>query len=113
MCLKGVTLIDKNFQCIIKPAIALGCDPIPFRTWKSNLMSLLCYLDARALGKQQCWHFIMNTTIRVRNPVRVLTQCAICGVNFENEIRFLNHMMEKHGFRNPNVSKPDRNTRGY
>ena len=35
-----------------KPAIASGRDPIPFRTWKSNLMSLLCYLDARALGKQ-------------------------------------------------------------
>ncbi len=28
---------------LFKPAIALGCDPIPFRTWKSNLMSLLCY----------------------------------------------------------------------
>ena len=26
-----------------KPAIASGRDPIPFRTWKSNLMSLLCY----------------------------------------------------------------------
>jgi len=25
----------------------------------------------------------------------------------------LNHMMEKHGFRNPNVDKPDRNSRGY
>ena len=26
-----------------KPAIASGCDPIPFRTWKSNLASLSCY----------------------------------------------------------------------
>jgi len=29
----------------------LGCDPDPFRTWKSNPMSLSCYLGARALGK--------------------------------------------------------------
>jgi len=29
----------------------LGCDPVLFRTWKSNPMSLLCYYDARALGK--------------------------------------------------------------
>ncbi|AJM91900.1 hypothetical protein NPIRD3C_0686 [Nitrosopumilus piranensis] len=39
----GVTLIDENLTLIFKPAIALGCDPIPFRTWKSNLTSLLCY----------------------------------------------------------------------
>ena len=26
-----------------KPAIASGCDPTPFRTWKSNLASLSCY----------------------------------------------------------------------
>ena len=26
-----------------KPAIASGCDPIPFRTWKSNLMPPSCY----------------------------------------------------------------------
>jgi len=28
---------------IIKPAIVAGCDPVPFRTRKSNLLSLLCY----------------------------------------------------------------------
>jgi hypothetical protein len=27
----------------IKPAIATGRDPVPFRTRKSNLLSLLCY----------------------------------------------------------------------
>jgi len=32
---------------------------------------------------------------------------------FSDDIRFLNHMMEKHGFRNPNIDKPDRNSRGY
>lgn len=26
-----------------KPVIAAGCDPVPFRTRKSNLSSLLCY----------------------------------------------------------------------
>ncbi len=39
--------------------------------------------------------------------------CAICGQKFDNDIRLLNHMMEKHGWRNPNVDKPDRNSRGY
>ena len=39
--------------------------------------------------------------------------CSVCGERFADEIRFLNHMMEKHGFRNPNVGKPDRNSRGY
>jgi hypothetical protein len=29
-----------------KPVIAAGCDPVPFRTRKSNLSSLLCYLPA-------------------------------------------------------------------
>ena len=28
-------------------------------------------------------------------------------------LRLLNHMMEKHGWRNPNVGTPDRNSRGY
>ena len=39
--------------------------------------------------------------------------CSVCGERFDNDIRFLNHMMEKHGFRNPNIDKPDRNSRGY
>jgi len=39
--------------------------------------------------------------------------CAICGERFTDDIRFLNHMMEKHGFRNANNSAPDRNSRGY
>jgi len=39
--------------------------------------------------------------------------CSVCGEHFSDDIRFLNHMMEKHGFRNPNVNKPDRNSRGY
>ena len=39
--------------------------------------------------------------------------CSICGESFMDDIRFLNHMMEKHGFRNPNIGKPDRNSRGY
>jgi hypothetical protein len=39
--------------------------------------------------------------------------CSVCGENFSDDILFLNHMMEKHGFRNPNIGKPDRNQRGY
>ena len=42
-----------------------------------------------------------------------MSVCSVCGEKFENDIRFLNHMMEKHGFRNPNTTKPDRNSRGY
>ncbi len=42
-----------------------------------------------------------------------MPNCSVCGQQFDDDIRFLNHMMEKHGFRNPNVDKPDRNSRGY
>jgi hypothetical protein len=42
-----------------------------------------------------------------------MPNCSVCGQSFDDDIRFLNHMMEKHGFRNPNVGKPDRNSRGY
>ena len=42
-----------------------------------------------------------------------MPNCTVCGQSFSDDIRFLNHMMEKHGFRNPNVGKPDRNSRGY
>jgi hypothetical protein len=42
-----------------------------------------------------------------------MASCSVCGQQFDNDIRFLNHMMEKHGFRNPNIDKPDRNSRGY
>jgi len=42
-----------------------------------------------------------------------MPNCTVCGESFSDDIRFLNHMMEKHGFRNPNVVKPDRNSRGY
>ena len=42
-----------------------------------------------------------------------MTTCVVCGQQFSDDIRFLNHMMDKHGFRNPNIDKPDRNSRGY
>jgi len=42
-----------------------------------------------------------------------MVNCSVCGQIFSDDIRFLNHMMEKHGFRNPNIDKPDRNSRGY
>ena len=42
-----------------------------------------------------------------------MATCSVCGEDFSDDIRFLNHMMEKHGFRNPTIDKPDRNSRGY
>ena len=42
-----------------------------------------------------------------------MQNCSVCGELCDNDIRLLNHMMEKHGWRNPNVGKPDRNSRGY
>lgn len=42
-----------------------------------------------------------------------MPSCAICGSSFTDDVRFLNHMMMAHGFRNPDVKKPDRNSRGY
>lgn len=37
------TLIIGTPGPVTKPAIAPGCDPIPFRTWKSNLVPPSCY----------------------------------------------------------------------
>jgi len=42
-----------------------------------------------------------------------MSSCSVCGEQFHDDIRFLNHMMEKHGFRNPNKDVADRNSRGY
>ena len=56
--------------------------------------------------------FTKNSKIHVWNRV-TMPICSVCGEHLSDDIRFLNHMMEKHGFRNPNVGKPDRNSRGY
>ena len=55
----------------------------------------------------------LNKTINPFYLDNLLASCTVCGQQFDNDIRFLNHMMEKHGFRNPNIDKPDRNSRGY
>jgi hypothetical protein len=55
----------------------------------------------------------LNKTISKFEILVVVPNCSVCGAILDNDIRFLNHMMEKHGFRNPNVDKPDRNSRGY
>ena len=60
-----VSLLWKIICWNVKPAIAFGCDPIPFRTWKSNQMSLLCYWHARAVGKQQCWHLFNSINYKL------------------------------------------------
>lgn len=39
--------------------------------------------------------------------------CSVCGQRVDGDIRLLNHMMERHGFRNPGAPGPDRNSRGY
>ena len=41
-----------------------------------------------------------------------MSACSVCGQVLEDDIRLLNHMMEKHGLRNPETA-PDRNSRGY
>jgi len=53
-----------------------------------------------------------NTKIYTEDSI-IMSTCSVCGEHFSDDIRFLNHMMEKHGFRNPNIDKPDRNSRGY
>ena len=51
---------------------------------------------------------------KIHVPITIImSTCLICGEHFSSDMRFLNHMMEKHGFRNPNIDKPDRNSRGY
>lgn len=40
-------------------------------------------------------------------------ECSVCGRAVDGDVRLLNHMMEAHGFRNPNAPGPDRNSRGY
>lgn len=32
-----------------------------------------------------------------------MVNCSVCGEKFDSDIRFLNHMMEKHGFRNGRI----------
>jgi len=54
----------------------------------------------------------MTLKITVWNRI-IMPICSVCGEHLSDDIRFLNHMMEKHGFRNPNIDKPDRNSRGY
>jgi hypothetical protein len=65
------------------------------------------------LGSNSAGILILNKTISWFNSITVMPSCSVCGQSFDDDIRFLNHMMEKHGFRNPNVGKPDRNSRGY
>ncbi len=47
-------------------------------------------------------------------PASTIT-CMVCGQSCDNDIRLLNHMMEKHGWRNSSADggRPDRNSRGY
>jgi hypothetical protein len=65
------------------------------------------------LGSSSAGIFILNKTINSIIWYIGMPNCSVCGQKFDNDIIFLNHMMEKHGFRNPNVAKPDRNSRGY
>ncbi len=57
--------------------------------------------------------FSFNSTINRQYSDSFMPKCSVCGADMDNDIRLLNHMMEKHGWRNPNVGTPDRNSRGY
>ena len=76
-----------------------------------------CVTDMREpLGSNRAGIFLIQLTIsycHIMCEYQNMANCSVCGEKFDNDIRFLNHMMEKHGFRNPNVDKPDRNSRGY
>ena len=65
------------------------------------------------LGSSGAGIFYNSKAKIITNFIQIMSTCSVCGEKFENDIRFLNHMMEKHGFRNPNIAKPDRNSRGY
>ena len=65
------------------------------------------------LGSSGAGIFIIKQAKITTSTPKSMSVCSVCGEEFENDIRFLNHMMEKHGFRNPNTTKPDRNSRGY
>ena len=69
--------------------------------------------DASTVASQELSHLSLNKTINPINLGDSMSNCSVCGQQFDDDIRFLNHMMEKHGFRNPNIDKPDRNSRGY
>jgi len=47
------------------------------------------------------------------NAAKPRRTCSVCGQAVDGDIRLLNHMMEHHGFRNPDTARPDRNSRGY
>ncbi len=42
-----------------------------------------------------------------------MPDCSVCGQPCEDDIRLLNHLMERHGWRNPDAGRPNRNSRGY
>ncbi len=66
------------------------------------------------LGSNSAGIFNQSFNIELIGLIMIsMSNCTVCGESFSDDIRFLNHMMEKHGFRNPNVGKPDRNSRGY
>ena len=65
------------------------------------------------LGSNSAGIFLIQLTKVTAIFYQNMANCTVCGEKFDSDIRFLNHMMEKHGFRNPNVDKPDRNSRGY
>ena len=56
------------------------------------------------LGSSSAGIFLIQLTISYCHILCLnMANCTVCGEKFDNDIRFLNHMMEKHGFRNPNM----------
>ena len=86
-----------------QPVYATGSRPAVHR------LSLQGCMDVASLRMIGVYSVIMPPA-RTR---AMASDCSVCGEKCDNDIRLLNHMMEKHGWRNPNADKPDRNSRGY
>ena len=86
--------------------------PIPNLEVKPNVAVVLLRCESSWEVAVLAFYILKNSKIVVYCNY-IMATCSVCGEDFSDDIRFLNHMMEKHGFRNPNVDKPDRNSRGY
>ena len=84
-------------------------------------MHAVQYVDAAPSGMAEfVYEFVPCSTcgndctyILDGHSAQAMVTCSVCGERLSDDVRFLNHMMERHGFRNPSVDKPDRNSRGY
>ena len=93
-------------------SVGVRPSPIPNLEVKPNVAVVLLRCESSWEVAVLAFYILKNSKIVVYCNC-IMATCSVCGEDFSDDIRFLNHMMEKHGFRNPNVDKPDRNSRGY